>query len=89
MKIIVVLIIINKLKHVQLQEITQLKEQENKEKNYFKDIEALLKESAKHIEFLFRAGWSDNTKVEATQTFLNLLKIKNMIKENEDKEREI
>lgn len=31
-------------------------EQENKEKNYFKDIEALLKESAKHIEFLFRAG---------------------------------
>lgn len=63
-------------------------EQENKEKNYFKDIEALLKESAEHIEFLFRAGWSDNTKVEATQTFLNLLKIKNMIKENEDKERE-
>lgn len=63
-------------------------EQENKEKGYFKDIEALLKESAKHIEFLFRAGWSDNPKVEATQTYLNLMKIKNMIKENEDKERE-
>lgn len=63
-------------------------ESKNKEKGYFKDIEALLKESAKHIEFLFRAGWNDNPKVEATQTYLNLLKIKNMIKENEDKERE-
>ena len=34
-------------------------EAKNKENGYFKDIEGLLKESAKHIEFLFKAGWSD------------------------------
>lgn len=54
-------------------------EAKNKENGYFKDIEGLLKESAEHIEFLFKAGWSDKPKAEATQTYLNLLKIKNML----------